>query len=111
MIISVNWLMKNAIFNDQNENETVIGMWERKASEMSDGFVESISEHGVMGEIVYSLEENRVYNGHHRLLVAWLLGIEYIGFVDDLNDNPEDYLERLGWPSSYKENDGKEEGP
>lgn len=110
MIISVKWLMENAIFNDQR-NETVPQMWERKFDELCTEFIDSVTEHGIQGAVIYDQVENRLFNGHHRLLVAWLLNVEYIHFVEEFEDNPEDYLMGLGWPMSYKENGGQEEGP
>lgn len=101
MRISVPYLMKNAIFNDQFR-DTIEGMWEKKFEELSDEFIESVEENGVKGAIVYSPDENTVYNGHHRILVAWLLGIEYLEFVENFNDSPEEYLVRQGWPESRK---------
>ena len=101
MRISVQYLMKNATFIDQCR-DTLEGMWERKFEELSDEFIESVEENGVKGAIVYSPGEETVYNGHHRVLIAWLLNIKYLEFVENYNDSPEEYLIRQGWPESRK---------
>jgi len=102
MRVSVNWLMENATFNDQF-NKSLEEMWEMKFQELSDAFIESVSSIGVQAAIVYIPSTETVYNGHHRILAAWLLNQEFIEYVDSFVDCPEEYMVKEGLPESRKE--------
>lgn len=103
-LMNVRWLIENAIFNDLHDGETKWQMFEEKFDHMSDAFIESISEFGIQATCVYDKDENVFYNGHHRLLVAWLLDIEFIPVADDDDDyESSDWgFEEKGWPGSRK---------
>ena len=67
-----------------------------KFDELPRNFIESIEAEGVKTPIVYSPERNRVSNGHHRLLVAYLLGIKEIEYIHPSKTNNGWELEREG---------------
>jgi len=53
-----------------------------KFDELPRAFIDSIEKDGIKTPIVYDPRNNRVTNGHHRLLVAYLLGITEIEYID-----------------------------
>lgn len=101
--ISVVWLMANAQFNDLGAYGTVSRMWEEKFDEMSDAFIASVDEVGVKAPIIYVPGEKTVYNGHHRVLVAWLKGAAFISYVSEFNECSEEFSVKQGLPESRKE--------
>ena len=67
-------------------------LWDQKLDECSSEFIAHISEFGVLDPVYYNpngdpWEYNHhtpyMSNGHHRVVCAWLLGIEYIPFTKD----------------------------
>ncbi|WXW92504.1 ParB-like nuclease domain [Streptomyces phage Enygma] len=102
--VNVEKLWHDAIFGDASDSRTG-GYGSRymddkekcmldKFDELPRAFIESIEKDGIKTPIVYSPERNRVTNGHHRLLVAYLLGITEIEYIhpDETNNGWE--LER-----------------
>ncbi len=82
MLMMVEDLMSTARFNDAiSSGMTDDEMWDLKFRELfigNAGFLESVQANGVLAPIAYDIQENVVYDGHHRLLCAWLLGQETI---------------------------------
>ena len=77
---------------DQRVYECKMEMWERKLRECGPRFIDSIRERGVESPICYcapdawdALDTDTpvLTNGHHRVVCAWLLGIEYIPYTED----------------------------
>lgn len=108
--VSVAKLIESAIFNDAaSAGLSTWEMFEIKFDELFEGniaFVESVQQFGIKAAIVYSASENIVYTGHHRVLCAWLLGIEYIEFFDQIageDSEGKDEFEMMeqGWPSLF----------
>lgn len=110
--VSVAKLVESAIFNDAAVfDETTMQMFERKFDDLFEGnieFVQSVERHGIQSAIIYSVDENVVYAGHHRVLCAWLLNIEYIDFFDgivgeDSEGKDEFEMQAQGWPCVWDE--------
>lgn len=101
MKINTNWLMNNAIFNDAFAYDSVEEMWNCKVEELSDTFIRSVEQHGIVATIAYDHDTKTVYDGHHRLLIAYLLDIEFVEVNDDdfLMENGPDEMERKGFPT------------
>lgn len=104
-MMSVEWLMNNAIFNDKNDNETKWEMFEKKLRHISWSFVASVEKHGVKAGVVYNEYDNTFYNGHHRLLIAYLLGIKevpvFISCEDEFSSSDIAH-EMNGWPAAQE---------
>lgn len=111
--LSVAKLIESAIFNDGLGEETTMQLMERKFDELFEGnidFVNSVQEHGIQAAIIYSVDENTVYTGHHRVLCAWLLNIEFIDFFDglageDSEGRDEFEMQDQGWPCVFEEDE------
>jgi hypothetical protein len=110
--VSVAKLIESAVFNDAaTRDETTMQTMEWKFDELFEGdpaFIESVQKHGIQSAIIYSEEENTVYTGHHRVLCAWLLNIEYIDFFDgiageDSQGRDEFEMHDAGWPTLFPE--------
>lgn len=104
--VSVQWLMDNAIFNDLHDGETKWEMFSDKLDYISWTFVASVEANGIQAGVVYEFDTNIFYNGHHRLLVAYILGIEEIAVFDsDVDDfESSDFAcNDNGWPSAKTE--------
>jgi hypothetical protein len=108
--VSVAKLIESAIFNDAAcRDMSTAEMLEWKFNELFEGnleFIESVQRYGIQSAIVYSVDENIVYTGHHRVLCAWLLGIEFILFFDgvageDSEGKDEWEIEEAGWPTLF----------
>lgn len=86
MKVSVAKLIESAVFNDAEcAGESMWEMFEHKFNELFEGnpdFLDSIHKQGIVSPILYVKRENTVYNGHHRILCAWLLNIEYIEYTE-----------------------------
>ena len=107
MKISVKWLMDNATFCDAvYHNGNVDSMWDEKFYELTDKFVDSVQQYGIQASVDYDMETNSFGNGHHRLLVAWLLNIEYIevndSYYDEYGDHGSYAMQLEGWPTCYE---------
>lgn len=106
-MINVQWAMDNAIFNDLHDGETKWEMFAEKLDYISWEFVASIEANGVKAGVVYEFESNTFYNGHHRFLIAYLLGIEEIPvFEADIDefDSSDISCEMNGWPAAREGN-------
>jgi hypothetical protein len=99
-MVRVQWLMDNATFGDAVCFSGVQEMWDVKLMELGDRFIESVQSEGIKAGLAYSKETNTVYNGHHRLLLAWLLDIEYIAV--NTRDTAWD-MEKKGYPGCKAE--------
>lgn len=99
--VSVAKLIESAIFNDAVCHDlTTEQMFERKFEDLFVGnpdFLESCQRDGILDAIVYVPGENMVFNGHHRVLIAWLLNIEFIEYTDVWGDDVD------SGPSLFKE--------
>jgi hypothetical protein len=88
--VSVAKLIESAIFNDAEAwGVSTWEMFERKFDDLFEGnpeFVESCSK-GILDPILYMTDCNTVFNGHHRVLIAWLLNVEFIGFTEDWTED------------------------
>lgn len=110
--VSVAKLIESAVFNDAvTRDETTMETMQWKFDELFEGdpaFIESVQKHGIQSAIIYSVDENVVYAGHHRVLCAWLLNIEYIEFFDgiageDSEGKDEWEMKDHGWPNLFPE--------
>ncbi|QGH76323.1 ParB-like nuclease domain protein [Streptomyces phage Daubenski] len=85
--VSVAKLIESAIFNDaEAKGHTTWQMLEEKFDDLFIGnptFLESIQADGIQTPIMYQPDENKVYEGHHRILCAWLLNIEDIEYTTE----------------------------
>jgi hypothetical protein len=87
-MISVQWLIDYAYFGDVHEDgyegDPYFKMkcLERNLTECDSGFIASIQEGGVKTPVRFDPETGELINGHHRVVVAWLLGIEEIPYAD-----------------------------
>jgi hypothetical protein len=85
--VSVAQLIESAVFNDAEcAGVSVWVMFEKKFNELFEGnpeFLDSIEKEGIRSPIMYQPEENKVYEGHHRILIAWLLNIEFIEYTTE----------------------------
>lgn len=90
--VSVAKLIDSAIFNDAVCAEvSTWEMFEKKFDELFIGnpdFLESCTER-IIDPILYVVKENTVLNGHHRVLIAWLLNVEFIEYTEDWTDDSE----------------------
>lgn len=77
--ISVRHLIEKSIFADAHKlpkDEFIC-----RHFDMTDqSFIEFVSTNGVPGCICYDPSEDTVYDGHKRIILAWLLGIETIEY-------------------------------
>lgn len=76
---SVTALIDNALFYDAEAlGLTREQLLLRKLSELSDAFMDSCESLGIKSPICYDEEQNMIHEGCHRLIVAYMLGIEEI---------------------------------
>ena len=107
MQISVNWLMDNAKFEDAvYHNGDVDSMWNEKFEELTDKFIDSVQTHGIQASIDFDPNTCSIGNGHHRLLIAWLLNIEFIevnnSHYDEYGPKGSYAMQMEGWPTCYE---------
>ena len=77
--VSIKHLMQASVFYDANRisKEEFIN----RHFDMTDiGFIEYVEMNGIPGCICYDPDEDTVYDGHKRIILAWLLGIETIEY-------------------------------
>ena len=90
--VSVAKLIESAVFNDaEAKGHTTVQMLEEKFDDLFVGnpeFIDSCSK-GILDPIIYIVGENTVFNGHHRVLIAWLLNVEFIEYTEDWTDDSE----------------------
>lgn len=79
------------------EYESKLEMWNRKFSHLGLDFLDDIYEKGIKTPICYWPEAGNglLRNGHHRVVCAWLLGIEYLPFTENKVESDH------GGPRSY----------
>lgn len=77
--LSVAAIVARADFADREEGETTMELFERLLGEMSEEFIESVQRDGIHMPI--NFQNGCVYNGQHRVVAAWLLGIKTIDAV------------------------------
>lgn len=74
---------------------------DRKLSELSPEFMDSCEKLGIMSPICYDEEQNMIHEGCHRLIVAYMLGIEEIltgTYLEIFNSDFLDEQEANGLP-------------
>jgi hypothetical protein len=97
--VSVSFLMSEDCYStDVDLDETKAEMWDQKLEECNDEFLDSIRKNGILTPIWYLNKELR--NGHHRVVCAYLMDIEWLPYVTRLEDSENDDL-----PESYNSSD------
>lgn len=99
---SVKALIDNAQFYDAEalgltRDELLL----RKLSELSPEFMDSCQTLGIKSPICYDEEQNMIHEGCHRLIVAYMLGIEEIQggtYLEIFNSDFLDMQDELGLP-------------
>lgn len=77
--VSVRHLIEDSVFGDVNKlsKEEFIN----RHFDMTDvEFISYVDVNGIPGVICYDPDEDVVYDGHKRIIFAWLLGIETIEY-------------------------------
>lgn len=98
-IVSISHLIEHSAFGDvceisdldlhkrdQNYKMQILAL---KIERINPDFVSSIRKNGILLPVKYDPTSDRLINGHHRVAVAWLLGIEEIPF--DLDGEGDDW--------------------
>ena len=87
--VSVRHLIEHAILNDAytDSEEDKWDLLDEKFWGLNPAFVDDVQQSGIRWPINYNPRTNTLYNGHHRVLVAWLLNIEEIEYDMDCWDN------------------------
>ena len=78
--VSVKHLIDDSIFADARK----LSKWEfvnRHFDMMDAEFIEFVCCNGIPGCICYDPTEDVVYDGHKRIILAWLMGIEVVEFA------------------------------
>lgn len=101
--VSVKWMMENAEFADLCAYSCAEEMWDRKLNELGDKFIDSVKREGIVALLDFNPDTNILSNGHHRLLIAWLLDIEYIGVTDTRDEGNSYEKQKEGFPICYEE--------
>lgn len=78
--VRVSHLVQDSIFQDAGKlsKEDFIN---RHFDMMDIEFIQYVLIHGIPGVICYDPEEDVVYDGHKRVILAWLLDIETIQYA------------------------------
>lgn len=99
--MSVEWLMENAKFGDVVAYSCAEQMWDEKLNELGDKFIESVRKDGIKASLSFDHDSKTLHNGHHRLLLAWLLGIEFINVTErGESDDSWDKIDQ-GFPGCF----------
>lgn len=77
--LSVDAIVARADFADREEGESTMDLFTRLFFEMSDEFIESCEKDGIQMPI--NFQNGCVYNGQHRVVMAWILGHKTIDAV------------------------------
>lgn len=101
-MFSVKALIDSALFYDcealgLTRDELLL----RKLDELSDAFMDSCESLGIMSPICYDEEQNMIHEGCHRLIVAYMLGIEEIQggtYLEIFNSDFLDMQDEMGLP-------------
>lgn len=88
-MVLVEHLIEHAQSTDvrSQSGETMAQMWERKFSELGELFVDSVTSKGITTPVLYDVDADKLRNGHHRVVAAWVLNIEYLPFVRYWDDS------------------------
>jgi hypothetical protein len=78
--VSVSHLIEDSLFCDAHglSKEAFIN---RHFDEIDASFIAFIMANGIPGCICYDPDEDTVYDGHKRIILAWLMGFETIEYV------------------------------
>jgi hypothetical protein len=79
-MVSIRHLIEHSVFADANKlskNEFITRHFDMTDEE----FIAYVMANGIPGFICYDPEDDTVYDGHKRIILAWLLGIETIEYA------------------------------
>ncbi|QIN94181.1 DNA methylase [Streptomyces phage Wakanda] len=79
-MVSVRHLMQASVFCDVKETMTKEEFVTRHFDMTDIEFIKYVEVNGIPGCICYDPTEDCVYDGHKRIILAWLLGIETIEY-------------------------------
>lgn len=69
-----------------------------KLDDLTPRFIASIQERGIVTPVCYDPESDTLLNGHHRVVAAWLLGVEFVPYTTRFNDsNTQHHDLPSGW--------------
>ncbi|WDS51807.1 ParB-like nuclease domain [Streptomyces phage Pepperwood] len=77
--LSVETIVARADFADREEGQSTMDLFTQLFFEMSDEFIESCERDGIQMPI--NFQNGTVYNGQHRVVMAWILGHKTINAV------------------------------
>ncbi|QGH76322.1 ParB-like nuclease domain protein [Streptomyces phage Daubenski] len=77
--LSVDAIVARADFADREEGQSTMDLFTQLFFEMSDEFIESCERDGIQMPI--NFQNGTVYNGQHRVVMAWILGHKTINAV------------------------------
>ncbi|ASR76644.1 ParB-like nuclease domain protein [Streptomyces phage Sushi23] len=77
--LSVEAIVARADFADREEGQSTMDLFTQLFFEMSDEFIESCERDGIQMPI--NFQNGTVYNGQHRVVMAWILGHKTINAV------------------------------
>lgn len=77
--LSVDKIVAGADFADREDGESTMDLFTRLFEEMSDEFIISCERDGIREPI--NFQNGCVYNGQHRVVIAWILGHKTINAV------------------------------
>lgn len=77
--LSVAKIVAGADFADREDGQSTMDLFTQLFFEMSDEFISSCERDGIQMPI--NFHNGTVYNGQHRLVMAWMLGYETIKAV------------------------------
>lgn len=78
--VKVSHLIQDSIFADVHKLSK-IEFIEEHFNVTDDEFIRYVDINGIPGVICYDPDEDVVYDGHKRVILAWLLGIETIEYA------------------------------
>lgn len=101
---NVEKLIHTAYFGDCGSSDPLAKerLMLEKIDELPQKFIDSIEKDGVLTPIEWNPRRNAVYNGHHRLVVAYLLGIVEIEYVENGSFELETEGQRNGLPEGRR---------
>jgi hypothetical protein len=87
--LSVDAIVARADFADREDGQSTMDLFTQLFFEMSDEFIESCERDGIQMPI--NFQNGTVYNGQHRVVMAWILGHKTINAVSlgTIVRNPE----------------------
>jgi len=79
--VSVIHLIEDSVFGDVNFNKLTKEEFINRHFDMTDeDFIHYVDVNGIPGVICYDPDEDVVYDGHKRIIFAWLIGQETIEY-------------------------------